>query len=111
VQSNVEYETGHQLRKGKTGLRRYFWAIYLATSTIWIRSLVRAIEFAQPSDGMVNSHEYFVYVFDAFPIFVVLTALLLVNPGRLVHRGIHDESIKMQSTNIEEQETGFIREP
>lgn len=38
---------------------------------ILIRSIVRVIEFVQGDDGVIVSHEWFLYVFDSFPMFVL----------------------------------------
>ncbi|KIV99231.1 uncharacterized protein PV09_09095 [Verruconis gallopava] len=84
LRSIIKREVGHQLQRAKISWRRYFRLIYVASVAIWVRSLVRAIEFAQPSDGFINSHESFIYVFDGVPILIVLLGFLIINPGRLV---------------------------
>ena len=37
-----------------------------------IRSITRIVEFAQGSDGYIMSHEYFIYVFDAALMLLVI---------------------------------------
>lgn len=51
----------------------FFFNIVLLISSIliMIRSIVRLIEFIQGFDGFIISHEVFIYVFDALPMFLV----------------------------------------
>lgn len=64
--------------------RRYFWTLYGTSALILVRNLVRILEFLQGADGTVASHEAYLYVFDAAPMFLVVLALSLIYPGRLM---------------------------
>lgn len=64
--------------------QRNFFTIEAVTFLILMRSIVRSVEFLQGNDGIVSSHEAFIYVFDATPMFMVMVMFLVVYPGRLV---------------------------
>ncbi|RYO96283.1 hypothetical protein DL764_007498 [Monosporascus ibericus] len=65
---------------------RYFWVIEAMTVLMIIRSVVRAVEYLQGEHGFVISHEIFIYLFDAVPMFLVMLALLFWHPGWLIRR-------------------------
>ncbi|CCE93860.1 Pug1p TDEL_0G04930 [Torulaspora delbrueckii] len=51
----------------------YFnWVLLISSLLIMVRSIVRLIEFVEGSDGFIISHEVFIYVFDALPMFLVI---------------------------------------
>ncbi|EHK19379.1 uncharacterized protein TRIVIDRAFT_24959, partial [Trichoderma virens Gv29-8] len=64
--------------------KNHFRTILLAASLVLIRSLVRAIEYGQGEDGFIISHELFIYLFDAAPMWFIMFAFLLVHPSRLL---------------------------
>ncbi|CRK25394.1 hypothetical protein BN1708_003964 [Verticillium longisporum] len=63
---------------------RYFAASYVATLAMLTRALVRGVEYLQGGDGVVMSHEVFLYLFDAVPITLILVLYMFIHPGRLV---------------------------
>lgn len=65
--------------------KKHFWVIYVACGAISVRGPVRVIEFAQGPTGFVASHEAFMYVFDAAPIFFVVSIYASVHPGGLIN--------------------------
>ncbi|CAI4056215.1 RTA1 domain-containing protein SKDI_02G4060 [Saccharomyces kudriavzevii IFO 1802] len=48
--------------------------LLLSSVLILVRSIVRVVEFIQGFDGFIISHEYFIYVFDAVPMLLVIIA-------------------------------------
>lgn len=48
--------------------------LLLSSALILLRSIVRVVEFIQGFDGYIISHEYFIYVFDAVPMLLVIIA-------------------------------------
>lgn len=60
------------------------WALYLACAALILRNLVRTIQFGSVQTSAVNTKEVFIYIFDAFLMVVVLIALAVYHPGRLV---------------------------
>jgi hypothetical protein len=65
--------------------RKYMWALYAVSVAVLIRNLMRIIEFAQGATGTVASHEAFIYVFDAFPMFVTVLVFLIIHPAKLIN--------------------------
>lgn len=62
----------------------YFVVLEVAAVMLVVRSIVRGAEYLEGSDGVIASHEVFIYVFDAVPMLVVMVGLLLRHPLRLV---------------------------
>lgn len=57
------------------------WALYLACSLIFIRSVYRVVEFVQGNDGFIMRKEYLLYVFDATLMSITGLSLAIVFPG------------------------------
>ncbi|PYH89600.1 RTA1 like protein [Aspergillus ellipticus CBS 707.79] len=63
--------------------RKHFFSLYVSSFLILIRSIVRFIEYIQGQDGYVITHEAFIYVFDAVPMFLVLCILIRIHPSEV----------------------------
>ncbi|PYH80516.1 RTA1 like protein [Aspergillus uvarum CBS 121591] len=63
--------------------RKHFFSLYAMSFLILIRSIVRFIEYVQGQQGYVITHEAFIYVFDAVPMFLVLCILIVVHPSEI----------------------------
>lgn len=59
-----------------TAHRRHLFALYAVSVLIFVRSIVRVVEFLQGFDGYIASNEVFLYVFDAV---LMLAAMLIMN--------------------------------
>ncbi|KAI1419861.1 RTA1-domain-containing protein [Xylaria sp. FL1777] len=75
------------LRDPSVNWKNHFRAIIVVTLLIIIRSIVRTVEYLQGEGGTVISHEAFIYVFDATPMWLVMATYLVLHPGRLVRHG------------------------
>ncbi|KAI0466138.1 RTA1-domain-containing protein [Xylaria cf. heliscus] len=82
------------LKDASVNWRNHFTAVIVVTILILVRSIVRAIEYLQGDGGYVMSHEAFIYVFDAAPMWLVMAVYLLLHPGRLVRHGRRLEQIE-----------------
>ncbi|CAI7582674.1 unnamed protein product [Penicillium discolor] len=72
---------------------RYMLVLYFASALIMIRCLYRVIEYIQGSTGFLQSHEYFVYVFDAALMLLVAIIFLVFHPSQIIsggHRKLDD---------------------
>ena len=58
--------------------------LYAVSGLVLLRNLVRIVEFVQGIDGAVASHEAFLYVFDAVPMFAVVSLYVVIYPGRMI---------------------------
>lgn len=70
------------LRDPTINWQNHFRAFEVVTLALIVRSMVRSIEFLQGESGFVASHEIFIYMFDAVPMFFVMLAFLILHPGR-----------------------------
>lgn len=62
----------------------YFISVEAAGICLLLRNLVRAFEYLQGSNGFVITHEAFIYLFDALPMFLMMSILAFFNPARLI---------------------------
>ncbi|KAK4506630.1 hypothetical protein PRZ48_000362 [Zasmidium cellare] len=63
--------------------KRHMWTLYAVSILIFVRSIVRVVEFIQGFDGYIYSHEVFLYVFDAAMMFVAMAIMNVVHPGEV----------------------------
>ena len=63
---------------------KYFISVEAAGICLLVRNLVRAFEYLQGSNGFVITHEAFIYLFDALPMFLMMSILAFLNPARLI---------------------------
>lgn len=96
----VRKEAGPFLDSSFVRWRRYFRTIEAVTVVMIIRSIVRAVEYLQGQGGFVISHEIFIYLFDALPMFLVMLFFLVVHPGRLVKERMDPKRKQRQSEHV-----------
>ncbi|KAF4972012.1 hypothetical protein FSARC_1342 [Fusarium sarcochroum] len=72
--------------------RKHLLALYATSLLIFVRSIVRIVEFQQGGAGYIITHEVFLYVFDAL---LMVTAVLLMN---LIHPGEIQRLLRSKTT-------------
>ncbi|KAK3935405.1 RTA1-domain-containing protein [Diplogelasinospora grovesii] len=71
----------------------YLHTLYFVSGLIMVRSLFRVIEYVQGNTGYLLTTEAFLYVFDAVPMFIVVTWLHWKHPSEIgfLLRGLQPE--------------------
>jgi hypothetical protein len=64
--------------------RPFAWMLMVSVVAVWVRNLVRLVEFVQGFHGFVSEHEAMLYVFDSLLMFAIMVLFLVLHPGRLV---------------------------
>ena len=64
--------------------RKHLKVLYVASGLIMVRNIVRVVEYAQGNSGYLLSHEFFLYVFDAVLMLVVMVILNVWHPSEIV---------------------------
>ena len=57
---------------GQRPWKKHMVSLYIVSVLIFVRSIVRVVEYLQGYDGFLMTHEVFIYVFDALPMVVSL---------------------------------------
>lgn len=72
--------------------RRYMFVLYFASALIMVRCLYRVIEYMEGSSGVLQSYEYFMYIFDTALMLMVTLIFLAFHPSKIVsgHRKLDD---------------------
>ncbi|KAI0851872.1 RTA1 like protein [Daldinia vernicosa] len=68
-------------RKINPSWRHLLYAVNISCILILIRSIFRVVEFAESSNGSISQHEYFMYVLDTLPVFLVVCSFCFFFPG------------------------------
>ncbi|KAK4692053.1 hypothetical protein P7C71_g5076, partial [Lecanoromycetidae sp. Uapishka_2] len=80
--------------------QKHMLGLYLASGLILVRNTVRTIEYIQGYSGYINSHEVFLYVFDAVPMFLVMVVMAVIYAPKIIkeekERELSDSAIEMQ---------------
>jgi hypothetical protein len=80
------YQKALKMSTTTTRWEPYTIALFVATVAIWIRNLVRAIEFAQGFHGFISEHEAMLYIFDSFLMLMVMVLFGVLHPGMLLQK-------------------------
>lgn len=59
------------------------YVLYVASGLIMIRSVFRVIEYLQGNNGYLLRHEFFLYIFDALLMLVVMCLFNWVHPAQV----------------------------
>ncbi|KIW95393.1 uncharacterized protein Z519_03977 [Cladophialophora bantiana CBS 173.52] len=51
---------------------KFVWILYIASTFVMIRSIVRVAEFIEGFEGTIIRHEAYLYIFDAIPVAAVM---------------------------------------
>lgn len=77
------------IEKNIASAKRLMLVLYTALGLITFRILFRILEFASPGDSTVyrtiNTHEYFIFIFDSTPMFLALLSFNIFHPGKTLH--------------------------
>ncbi|KIW44668.1 uncharacterized protein PV06_03123 [Exophiala oligosperma] len=69
--------------KSAVSWEKHLVTLYIGSSLILIRSIMRLIEYAQGNDGYLISHEVFLYTFDSVPMFFVMILFAITHPSEI----------------------------
>lgn len=78
MRSNAQPAGAHQLP-----WRRHMHVLYIASGLIMIRSVFRVVEYLQGNNGFLLRHEYFLYIFDAVLMLVVMCLFNWSHPAEV----------------------------
>lgn len=62
---------------------RHLFALYCVSILIFVRSIVRVVEFIEGFDGYISTHEAFIYVFDAVPMLATMLIMNWIHPSEV----------------------------
>ncbi|EHK48433.1 hypothetical protein TRIATDRAFT_178509, partial [Trichoderma atroviride IMI 206040] len=63
--------------------KKHMYTLYAGSVLIMIRSIFRVVEYLMGNNGFLLRHEYFIYIFDAALMFLVMVLFLCVHPSQL----------------------------
>ncbi len=62
---------------------KHMISLYVISMLIFIRSLVRVVEYVQGNAGTIMSHEVYIYIFDAVLMLSAVAIMNVVHPGEV----------------------------
>ena len=66
--------------------KRYLFVLYFASVMIMVRCIYRVVEYIQGQTGVLQSHEYYAYMFDALLMFQVMVVFVIFHPIQVLSR-------------------------
>lgn len=75
--------------------------LYSTNALILLRSIFRVVEYAMGNDGYLMQHEVFLYLFDAAPMLLVMTAYVWKYPNEITEYLRGDRKFAAQSSDVE----------
>ncbi len=82
----------------------YLIVLEVAAVMLVVRSIIRGVEYLEGVDGVLASHEVFIYLFDAVPMLVVMMGFLVLHPSRLINE------VRRLDSNLKRGEIGEMTE-
>lgn len=70
--------------------RRQMLGLYITSIMIFVRSIVRLVEYVQGFDGFIAKHEAFIYIFDGLLMLVVMFIMHFTHPSQVSHQMLND---------------------
>ncbi|KAK4958262.1 hypothetical protein LTR10_004688 [Elasticomyces elasticus] len=63
--------------------KKHMLSLYVVSGLIFVRSIVRVVEYLQGFDGYIMTHEAFIYVFDATLMIIAVVIMNVIHPGEV----------------------------
>ncbi|GAB1738096.1 hypothetical protein NU219Hw_g2630t1 [Hortaea werneckii] len=82
------------------------YALYAVSIAIFVRSIVRVVEFLQGYSGYIITHEAFLYVFDAVVMWGAMITMNWIHPGQVAEELRIQRSRRGVNTRAEEDKEG-----
>jgi hypothetical protein len=67
-------------------------ALHTTSALIMVRSIFRVVEYIMGNNGFLLRHEYFLYIFDATLMFMVMIIFIVAHPTKSLERLSDEES-------------------
>lgn len=79
--------------------KKHMAGLYIVSILIFVRSIVRCVEYIEGFFGYIITHEVFLYCFDATPMFVAVVTMNWTHPGEVAK---HVRELKARSTETQD---------
>jgi hypothetical protein len=66
-----------------TPWEKHMVSLYIVSILIFVRSIVRVVEYAQGTTGYIMVHEYFLYIFDALVMWAAMVVMNWIHPSEV----------------------------
>lgn len=66
-----------------TPWKKHMISLYLVSILIFVRSIVRVVEYVQGHDGFIMVHEVFLYIFDALVMWIAMCVMNWIHPSEV----------------------------
>ena len=79
--------------------------LYMVSVLIFVRSIVRVVEYGQGNDGYIMTHEAFLYIFDGMMMLAAMAIMNVIHPGE-VAKYVRQVGVKAGNARDTEARTG-----
>jgi hypothetical protein len=66
-----------------TPWKKHMMSLYLVSILIFVRSIVRVVEYAQGHTGYIMVHEIFLYIFDSLVMWIAMAVMNWIHPSEV----------------------------
>ncbi|KAJ4258838.1 hypothetical protein NW762_007925 [Fusarium torreyae] len=71
--------------------KMYLFILYAASGLIMIRSVFRVAEYVTGADGVLQAHEFYIYIFDGALMIITVSLFNVFHPSRIINRKVKGE--------------------
>ncbi|OJD23099.1 hypothetical protein ACJ73_05550 [Blastomyces percursus] len=87
--------------------RKYLYSLYAVSVLIMVRSIFRVIEYIPGADGTLLGREFYLYIFDATLMWILMVVLNVVHPGVISELLMGDSLLKSVGMDMHSEELGL----
>jgi hypothetical protein len=87
--------------------KRHMYVLYVASGLIMVRSVFRVIEYLQGNNGYLLRHEYFLYIFDAVLMLIVMSLFNWSHPAEVTD--LYQKRIAARDVHILETRDRYLQ--
>lgn len=88
--------------------KKHMLSIYLVSAMIFVRSIVRVVEYLQGFSGYIITHEVYLYVFDALVMWAATVVMAYIHPGEVAAELRRSEKSGESAGHMDHGEGGYI---
>ncbi|KAF2999887.1 hypothetical protein E8E13_008297 [Curvularia kusanoi] len=110
-QSNSETVRHSTVNPYQLPWKRHLFVLYLASGLIMVRSIFRVVEYVQGNNGYLLRHEFFLYIFDATLMFLVMGLFNWIHPAEvtdLYQKQLSDRDAFLLQTHDQYMQSGAV---
>jgi tellurite resistance protein TehA-like permease len=83
--------------------QRFLMVLYASSALILVRSVFRIAQYVMGQDGILLSHEYYLYIFDGCLMFLCMVLFIIWHPSKIIRKTSNEPVVEMLGYEIDDE--------